>query len=108
MVGTDAKMAAFCKYHSVQTSQVFLELIEIDMAGTAYSIQPVVFTWANKVLSRDGDDAARAVTLFSMNGESPYIRLILWGDVLKAAQAPPLSCMLFGASHSIRQQTLYQ
>jgi hypothetical protein len=77
MVGTDAKMAAFCKYQSVQTSRDFLELIEIDMAGTAYSIQPVIFTWANKILSRDGDDAARAVTLFSMNGEFPFLRLIL-------------------------------
>lgn len=32
-------------------------------------IQPVVFTWANKVLGRNGDDAARAVTLYAMNGE---------------------------------------
>jgi len=31
-------------------------------------IQPVVFTWASKVLSRDGDDAARAITLYAMNG----------------------------------------
>lgn len=40
-----------------------------DLAGTAYLIQPVVFTWANKILSRSGDDAARAVILYAMNGE---------------------------------------
>lgn len=43
--------------------------LSVDLAGTAYLIQPVVFTWANKLLSRDGDDAARAVTLFAMNGK---------------------------------------
>lgn len=32
-------------------------------------IQPIVFTWANEVLARDGDDAARAVILYAMNGE---------------------------------------
>lgn len=37
-------------------------------------IQPVVFTWANKVLSRDGDDAGRAVILYSMNGKKPHLR----------------------------------
>ncbi|KAJ5605762.1 pantothenate transporter liz1 [Penicillium lagena] len=63
MVGTDAKMAAFY------------------LAGTAYSIQPVVFTWANKILSRDGDDAARAVTLFSMNGASSVL-YAFWGIAL--------------------------
>ncbi|EFW98884.1 major facilitator superfamily transporter pantothenate [Grosmannia clavigera kw1407] len=38
------------------------------LAGTAYMIQPVTFIWANIILSRAGDDAARAVTLYSMNG----------------------------------------
>lgn len=47
-----------------------------DIAGTAYMIQPVVFTWANRVLSRDGDDAARAFTLYSMNGMSAHAGLL--------------------------------
>ena len=42
------------------------------MSGTAYLIQPVVFVWANKILARDGDDAARAITLYSMNGQFCY------------------------------------
>ncbi|KAI5458355.1 major facilitator superfamily domain-containing protein [Mariannaea sp. PMI_226] len=51
------------------------------LAGTAYLIQPVVFTWANKVLVRDGDDAARAVTLYAMNGASSVL-FSFWGIVL--------------------------
>ncbi|SPO03707.1 related to transmembrane transporter Liz1p [Cephalotrichum gorgonifer] len=51
------------------------------LAGTAYIIQPVVFTWANKVLARDGDDAARAVTLYSMNGASSVL-FSFWGITL--------------------------
>lgn len=47
----------------------FVLLTYVDLAGTAYLIQPVVFTWANKVLARDGDDAARAVILYAMNGQ---------------------------------------
>lgn len=73
-VDTGAKMAAFCK--SRKDTMGWWNrggrdkmLTDTDLAGTAYSIQPVVFTWANKILSRDGDDAARAITLYSMNGE---------------------------------------
>lgn len=44
------------------------------MAGTTYLIQPVVFVWANKILARGGDDAARAVTLYSMNGMEYYLK----------------------------------
>ena len=40
-------------------------------------IQPVVFTWANKVLARDGDDAARAVILYSMNGKDHRPRVVV-------------------------------
>lgn len=60
---------------SVRFLDPFLELLnfvlltDVDLAGTAYLIQPVVFTWANKVLARDGDDAARAVILYAMNGQ---------------------------------------
>lgn len=38
-------------------------------------IQPVVFVWANKILSYDGDDAARAIILYSMNGKLCQITL---------------------------------
>ncbi|KAL1960884.1 hypothetical protein VTO42DRAFT_5867 [Malbranchea cinnamomea] len=62
-VSTGAKMAAFY------------------LAGTAYAIQPVVFTWANKILARNGDDAARAVILYSMNGASSVL-FSFWGIVL--------------------------
>ncbi len=48
----------------------FGSLTVVDFAGVAYMIQPVVFTWATKVLARSGDDAARAVTLYAMNGET--------------------------------------
>ncbi|QKX62387.1 uncharacterized protein TRUGW13939_09546 [Talaromyces rugulosus] len=54
------------------------------LAGTAYLIQPVVFTWANKVLARDGDDAARAITLYSMNGASSVL-YAFWGIALYPA-----------------------
>ncbi|KAH7120648.1 major facilitator superfamily domain-containing protein [Dactylonectria macrodidyma] len=54
------------------------------LAGTAYLIQPVVFTWANKVLARDGDDAARAVILYAMNGGSSVL-FSFWGITLYPA-----------------------
>lgn len=38
-----------------------------DIAGTAYIIQPVVWTWVSSILVRTGDDAARAIILYSMN-----------------------------------------
>lgn len=44
-----------------------------DLAGTAYMIQPVCFTWANKILLRTGDEVARAVTLYAMNGASSVL-----------------------------------
>ncbi|KAK2784974.1 hypothetical protein FQN53_008025 [Emmonsiellopsis sp. PD_33] len=54
------------------------------LAGTAYLIQPVCFTWATKILSRDGDDAARAVTLYAMNGASSVL-FSFWGIILYPA-----------------------
>ncbi len=44
-------------------------------------IQPVCFTWANKILLLTGDDAARAVTLYAMNGASSTL-FAWWGIVL--------------------------
>ncbi|KAK4084088.1 hypothetical protein PCL_04999 [Purpureocillium lilacinum] len=54
------------------------------LAGVAYMIQPVVFTWGSKVLSRDGDDAARAITLYAMNGASSVL-YAFWGIALYPA-----------------------
>ncbi|RJE23922.1 Major Facilitator Superfamily [Aspergillus sclerotialis] len=54
------------------------------IAGTAYAIQPVCFTWASKILARNGDDAARAITLYSMNGASSVL-FAFWGVVLYPA-----------------------
>jgi len=54
------------------------------LAGTAYMIQPVCFTWANKILLKTGDDAARAVTLYAMNGMSSVL-FAWWGIVLYPA-----------------------
>ncbi|KAH8670123.1 major facilitator superfamily domain-containing protein [Tricladium varicosporioides] len=48
------------------------------LAGTSYAIQPIVFTWANIVLGRFDDSAARAVTLYSMNGSSSVF-FAFWG-----------------------------
>ncbi|EWZ27934.1 hypothetical protein FOZG_18350 [Fusarium oxysporum Fo47] len=67
VVGTSAKMGAFY------------------LAGTAYLIQPVVFTWANKILARDGDDVARAVILCAMNGASSVL-FSFWGITLYPAR----------------------
>lgn len=58
------------------------------IAGTAYMIQPVCFTWANKILLRTGDDAARAVTLYSMNGASSVL-FAFWGIILYPATDAP-------------------
>ncbi|KAB5533651.1 major facilitator superfamily domain-containing protein [Coniochaeta sp. 2T2.1] len=54
------------------------------LAGTAYAIQPVCFVWATQVLNRERDDAARAVTLYSMNGASSVL-FAFWGIVLYPA-----------------------
>jgi ACS family pantothenate transporter-like MFS transporter len=65
-IGIGAKMAAYY------------------LAGTAYAIQPVCFAWATQVLMRDGDDAARAVILYSMNGASSVL-FSFWGVILYPA-----------------------
>lgn len=59
-----------------------------DIAGSAYMIQPVCFTWANKILLRTGDEAARAVTLYAMNGASSVL-FAFWGIVLYPAPDAP-------------------
>ena len=69
-IGNGARLAAFCTLHIPILSIGIKTNTRKVMAGTAYLIQPVVFVWANKILARDGDDAARAVTLYAMNGMS--------------------------------------
>lgn len=54
------------------------------LAGTAYMIQPVCFVWATQILMRDGDDAARAIILYSMNGASSVL-FAFWGVILYPA-----------------------
>ena len=51
-------------------------------------IQPVVYTWANKILLKGGDDAARAITLYAMNGASSVL-FAFWGIVLYPATDAP-------------------
>lgn len=56
----------------------------VDLAGTAFAIQPIVFTWANILLSRGGDEVARSITLYSMNGSSSVF-FTFWGILLYPA-----------------------
>jgi len=44
------------------------------LSGTAYMVNPLIFGWANIILQRNGDDAARGVTLYCMNIGS----MVLW------------------------------
>ncbi|KFX87631.1 hypothetical protein V490_08133 [Pseudogymnoascus sp. VKM F-3557] len=54
------------------------------LSGTAYMIQPVCFVWATQILTRDCDDAARAIILYSMNGASSVL-FAFWGIILYPA-----------------------
>ncbi|RDW88145.1 hypothetical protein BP6252_00177 [Coleophoma cylindrospora] len=54
------------------------------IAGTAYAMQPITFTWANIVLARDGDNLARSIVLYSMNGASATASTF-WGVELYPA-----------------------
>jgi ACS family pantothenate transporter-like MFS transporter len=66
----DAKLAAYCESKAVLHHE---NADLLDIAGTAYMIQPVCFTWANKTLAKTGDDAMRALTLYSMNSASSVL-----------------------------------
>ncbi|KAM5349811.1 hypothetical protein ACJ41O_006316 [Fusarium nematophilum] len=58
------------------------------LAGTAYMVNPLIFGWANIILQRAGDDAARSVTLYSMNIGS-MVLWTFWGIIFySAADAP--------------------
>ncbi|KAI1343362.1 pantothenate transporter liz1 [Xylariaceae sp. FL0016] len=58
------------------------------LAGTSYIVNPVSFGWANVILQRDGDDAVRAVILYSMNAASTCL-YTFWGIVLYPASDAP-------------------
>lgn len=63
-----AKLAAYCECFLVANRSYSVDTL--DIAGTAYMIQPVCFTWANKTLAKTGDEAMRALTLYAMNSGS--------------------------------------
>ncbi|RSH92812.1 hypothetical protein EHS25_008258 [Saitozyma podzolica] len=58
------------------------------IAGSAYMIQPVIFTFANKTLGKTGDDAMRAMTLYAMNSMSSVL-FAFWGLILYPATDAP-------------------
>jgi ACS family pantothenate transporter-like MFS transporter len=58
------------------------------LSGTAYMVNPLIFGWANVILQRSGDDAARSVTLYSMNVGS-MVMYTFWGIVFYSAEDAP-------------------
>ncbi|RYP22710.1 hypothetical protein DL765_001560 [Monosporascus sp. GIB2] len=58
------------------------------LAGTSYIINPVSFGWANIILQRGGDDAARAVILYAMNALATCL-YTFWGIALYPASDAP-------------------
>lgn len=64
-----------------------------DIAGSSFAIQPIVFTWANVILSRQGDEVARSVILYSMNGSSATFTAF-WGVCFYPATDAATVCQL--------------
>lgn len=58
------------------------------ISGTSYIVNPVTYGWANIILMRSGDDAARAVILYSMNAFSTCL-YTFWGIVFYPATDAP-------------------
>lgn len=58
------------------------------LSGTSFVVNPIMFSWANEICSRSGDDAARSVVLYvmSMGGQLLYT---WWGIVLYPATDVP-------------------
>ncbi|EMD88042.1 hypothetical protein COCHEDRAFT_1197130 [Bipolaris maydis C5] len=58
------------------------------LSGTSFVVNPIMFSWANEICSRTGDDAARSVVLYvmSMGGQLLYT---WWGIVLYPATDVP-------------------
>lgn len=58
------------------------------LSGTSYMINPVLYGWASIICQRGGDDAARAVILYSMNAASTCL-YTFWGIALYPASDAP-------------------
>ncbi|KAI1499001.1 pantothenate transporter liz1 [Biscogniauxia marginata] len=58
------------------------------LAGTSYIVNPVSYGWANIICQRGGDDAVRAIILYTMNATSTCL-YTFWGVVLYPASDAP-------------------
>lgn len=58
------------------------------LAGTSYMVNPLLFGWANVILKRSGDEAARSVLLYWMNAVQSAL-YTFWGIALYPADEAP-------------------
>ena len=58
------------------------------LSGTSYIVNPILYGWANIMLQRSGDDAARSIVMYTMNtgGQLLYT---WWGIVMYPATDVP-------------------
>jgi ACS family pantothenate transporter-like MFS transporter len=58
------------------------------ISGTSFIVNPILYGWATTICQRTGDDAARSVTLYTMNlgGQILYT---WWGIVMYPATDVP-------------------
>ncbi|EQB51023.1 major facilitator superfamily transporter [Colletotrichum gloeosporioides Cg-14] len=58
------------------------------LAGTSYMVNPLLFGWANIILKRSGDEAARSVLLYWLNAIQSTL-YTFWGIALYPANEAP-------------------
>nr|XP_036579546.1 pantothenate transporter liz1 [Colletotrichum truncatum]KAF6787154.1 pantothenate transporter liz1 [Colletotrichum truncatum] len=58
------------------------------IAGTSYMVNPLLFGWANVILKRSGDEAARSVLLYWLNAIQSTL-YTFWGIALYPANEAP-------------------
>lgn len=58
------------------------------LSGTSFIVNPIMYGWASTICQRDGDDAARAVVLYSM-AAAGQVLYTFWGIVLYPATDVP-------------------